>query len=288
MLTPPSKFLTKWCGSLLLSGLVVTSADGAELDWSSVTWSPNGSLSQTYNDVGGTQVDMSFNFPGTVTTGNVLYPPGSPQPSNSSFDNSTPQINTLITSDDALYLELEFGSQNPNEYVTMHLDFSEEVTDVSLTAFDIDFGAADFQDLVVIVGVTDTGTFVAPETLDTTAGINRLTRGTTGREFFDNTIYDPLDAFSIRRGGVVGLTDQNAIDGGSATWDFGTQELVGLRLVYTNGRDAPADPQGQWIALGNINFTPVIPEAETYWAGGALLFLLGLFEHRRRRLLDLN
>lgn len=271
---------------LLIGFCLVRSASlalAAELDWSSVSWSPNGSLSQTYDNVGGTQVDLDFSFPGTVTTGNALYPGGSPQPTNGAFDNNTPQINTLITSDDALYLELEFGPQDPNQYVTMQLDFSEEVRDVSFTAFDIDFGEDDFQDLVVVMGITEEGALVAPTSLATTAGVNTRLNGFPGIFDMFGTIYDPFGSALSRNSGVVGLADQSAPDGGSATWDFGSQEIVGIGLVYTNGTEAPNNPDGQWIALGNINFTPVIPEAETYWAGGGLLFLLGLVEYRRRR-----
>ncbi len=267
---------------MLLAGAGMLPCAAAELDWSSVSWT-SGTLSQSYSNVDGTTVDIDFTFPATVTTGNALYPTGTPSPSNGAFVTGSPEINTDLTTDDALYLELDFGAQDPNEYVTLEIDFSEEVTDVSLTAFDIDFNDDDFQDLVVVVGLTESGDFVEPTTLGISAGVNRRTRGAVGRAFFDDTIYDPNDPAVIRRSGIVGLTTQSTPDGGSGTWDFGDQEIVGLRLVYTNGRDGPVTPDGQAIALGNVSFTPVIPEAETYWAGGSLLFLLGFFEWRRRR-----
>ncbi len=255
------------------------SVRGAELDWSSVTYT-SGSLGATYNNVGGTAVDITFDFP--TTGAPVGSNAGSPNPSTGAFINSSPIINTFITSDDALFVSMDYGTQTPRAYVTLNITFSEEVRDVDLTVFDIDAVGGAYQDFVIVQGITSGGTAVAPTTLTDDPAINDTSVGFPGD--YTGTIYsNNANDADLQGSSIVGLGSNNAIDGGTGNWDFGSQELVGIQLVYTNSVAAAADPTVQWISLSNITFTPVIPEAEVYWAGGALLGLVSLFEIRRRR-----
>lgn len=265
--------------SCLLAGAAAVNLSAAELDWSSLSYT-SGSLGATYNNVGGTSVDITFNFP---TTGAPLGSnAGSPNPSTGAFINSSPIINSFITSDDSLFISMDYGTQTPRAYVTLDITFSEAVRDVDFSVFDIDAVGGAYQDFVIIQGITSGGTVVAPTTLTDDPAINDTSIGFPGD--YTGTIYSNDAANPALQGSsVVGLASNNAIDGGAGNWDFGSQELVGVQLVYTNSVAAATNPTVQWISLGNITFTPVIPEAETYWAGGAILCLIALFEFRRRR-----
>ncbi len=271
------------CGrSLVLLGLVamgMVRVPAAELDWSSVTY-PGGSLSNTYNNVDGTTVDITFDFPSSGTP--VGSNAGSPNPSTGGFAGGSPEINTDVTTNDALYIELQFDPQTPREYVTLDITFSEAVNEVSMTVFDIDFGANDFQDLVIVRGITSGGTAVAPTTLTDDPAFNDTSVGFPG-DFTDTIFSDSATDADLQASSIVGLSANGTDDRAFGIWDFGSQELVGVQLVYTNSIAAPNDPDGQWVSLGNVFFTPVIPEAEVYWAGGAMLVLIGFYEFRRRR-----
>jgi len=267
----------------------------AELDWGAVGYPSNTSgpvLSSSYSNVDGSGVDISFTFPTSGAPPNA--DPGTPSPETSALDPApgagplyTPRVATDQTTDPSLFLYLEFTSGNPNEYVQIDVDFSQGVQDVSLTVYDIDFGENDFQDLVTIMGVTKDGSLVAPVTLDDSPPYNDRSVGFPGDFGTNNgnrTIYygSRFDS-DLQESTVVGLQQIEQPDAASATWDFGDQELVGLLMVYTNSIQAPNNPQGQAISLGNINFTPVVPEAETCWAAAALLLALAGVEARRHR-----
>lgn len=279
MLTGPFKGWMIGFRTLVVAGVGLLHVQAAELDWSSVTY-PGGALSNTYDNVDGTNVDISFDFPSSGTP--VGSNAGSPNPNTGGFDGGSPEINTDVTTADALYLELQFDPQTPRDYVTLNITFSEAVNEVSMTVFDIDFGADDFQDLVIIRGITSGGTVVAPTTLTDDPAFNDTSIGFPGD--FTGTIFsDSATDADLQASSIVGLSANGTDDRAFGIWDFGSQELVGIQMVYTNSIAAPNNPDGQWVSLGNVFFTPVIPEAETYWAGGALLLLLGLYEVRRRR-----
>lgn len=286
---PPLLSWSTWCRSLLWVGLGAISCPAAELDWGSVTWPTNTvspTLSQTYNNVDGTNTDITFTFPTVPTTG---IPAGSPNPQTTALTpfpgdgpNFTPKISTVKTTDPALLITVDFTAGAPNQYLSLSIDFSETVQDVSMTVYDIDFGSNDFQDLVIIRGITPGGTLVAPTTLTDDPPWNDTSVGFPGD--FTGTIYEgqQFDP-DLQASSIVGLNSIEAPDAAFGTWDFGTQQIDGLIMVYTNSVSAPNNPGDQAISFGNVFFTPVIPEAETYWAGGGLLFLLGLYEWRRRR-----
>jgi len=275
----------------LLTALLISGGSpllGAQLDWSSVSWPTNTSganLNESYNNVGGTTVDMTFDFPTSGTPYNADA--GTPNPETSAFGpfpgggpNFTPKISTDKTTDDALLLFVDFTTGSPNEYVTLNISFSELVKGVNMTVYDIDYAEDDFQDFVIIRGVLEDGTIVAPTTLTNDAPYNYTSTGFPSD--FDGTIFDDSSGSStLQDSSIVGWTSFEAPDGAPGTWDFGDQELVGLQMVYTNSRRAPNNPNGQAISLGNVFFTPVVPEAETYWAAAALLLLLGGFSWRK-------
>jgi len=276
-----------FCLALLLFCLGLALARAAELDWSdnSVAW-PNSSLNNTYNNVGGTQVDITMTFP--TTGAPPLANVGTQAPETSSFQDNSPRIasgSTATSATDALFMRVGFTDENPNAYVYLQIDFSETVLDVSVSVNDIDTGGG-WQDMVVVFGETPDGTFVAPTTL-TSGNSNTTTIGLPNNNQYNETIFSGNKTnAAIENSGVYGTStnNDNNLNGGLGTWDFGTQNIDRLHFVYTTGANGPNNPNTQHISLNNVFFTPVIPEAETYWAGGTLLVLLGLFEWRRRRL----
>lgn len=271
------------CCSLFLALLGWAEVWAADLDWSSVTW-PNSSLGQTYDDVGGSGVDITMTFP---TMGAPPLANGNTQvPETSAFQSNSPRIASGVTAtsvDDALFMRVGFSSDNPNAYIYLTVDFSKVVTDVMFSVNDIDTGNG-WQDMVVVIAELADGTFVAPTTL-TSGNSNTTTMGLPNRNQYDETLYSGNKTNpTIENSGIYGtsLNPDTNLNGGLGTWNF-TQDIVSLHMVYTTGEDGPNNPNTQHISLNNVFFTPVIPEAETYWAGGALLCLLGMYEWRRRR-----
>ncbi len=273
----------------LIACFGLASATAAELDWSSVSW-PNSSLNNTYNNVGGTDVDLTFNFP--TSGAPPLANGGTQAPETGSFQASSPRIangTTATSVDDALFMRVGFSNDNPNAYVYLQIDFSQTVLDVTVSVNDIDTGSG-WQDMVVVFGERPDGTYIAPTTL-TGGNSNDTTPGTPNRNQYNKTLYSGNKTNpTIENSGIYGTStnpDTN-LNGGLGTWDFGSQNIDRLHFVYTTGANGPNNPNTQHISLNNVFFTPVIPEAETYWAGGSLLFMLGFFEWRRRRkLVDL-
>lgn len=275
-----------FCPAILLFCFGLAPATAADLDWSdnSVAW-PNSSLNNTYNNVGGTAVDITLNFPSSgappLANGNA------DNPETSAFQQNSPRIasgSTATSVNDALFMRVGFSNENPNAYIYLQIDFSQTVQGVRFAVNDIDTGTG-WQDMVVVFGETADGTYVAPTTL-TSGNSNTTTVGLPNRNQYNETIFSGNKTNpAIENSGVYGTStnNDNNLNGGRGTWDFGNQNIERLHFVYTTGANGPNDPNTQHISLGNVFFMPVIPEAETYWAGGTLLTLLGLFEWRRRR-----
>jgi len=148
---------------------------------------------------------------------------------------------------------LHLDLQNQTQSVTVTVNFStlytQGVTNVSFTLFDVDFSSGGFQDQISqIRGLSVDGTtWIAPTI--TTSSANVLTG--TGLSQVVNGTGNNSD---------TGPTSGN----GNVTFNFGANAITQFSYVYGSGTTAPTDPSLQGIAMHDISFTPV-PEINPAW-----------------------
>lgn len=215
-----------WCGLLFLAVTKFAIADVVtQLDWDSVTWSPNGSLSETYT-IGSGDITITFNGPTDTPAGDT-----------SALVNTSPLITTDLTGglspvEAALEINVDYVPPS-SQQIPIIIDFTHPggVSNVSFSIFDLDQGG--WTDVVQATATTDGVTYFNPSSIVTNSanssdGINTVT-GTAN----------------------AGSTSAT----GTATFTFNQTGITQVRLIYSNLSTA-----FQWISLHDINFT--YPESD--------------------------
>lgn len=245
-------------------GLIPSAGHAIVLDWNSVTWS-NGALTGSF--------DIDPSNPGNDITITITGDTGF-------FDNqnntgaTAPVVDNTLTggqgnSQKSLILEQDWSSRNQNITVTITFNYTQGVSNVAYTIFDIDADTSNngYDDKVSkIVATSTTGALVAPTltgSADNTisgSGTNRIVVGDSG------------------------VNDDQS--GGNLSVNFGTNAITSMTFTYGNDSSAPKDPSHQWIGLYDISYTPRprIPEVGTgLVAALACLGFIGLRWLRRRQ-----
>ena len=196
-----------------------------QLDWDSVTWSPNGSLSQTY-PIGSGNVSITFNGPTDTPAGD-----------NGALVNSSPLITTDLTGglgpvQNALEINVDYVPPS-SQQIPVVIDFTHPggVSNVSFTVFDVDLGG--WVDVVQVTATSDGVSFFNPTTITASSGNSS----------------DGVNTVT----GTSGVTETSG--NGNATFTFAQTGITQVRILYSNQTTA-----FQWIALHDINFT--YPEAD--------------------------
>lgn len=238
--------------SLLAGYGILASAHSSVLDWNNVTWSPNGALTQSYTNVGGSGVDMTITF-----TGNT-----------GQLGSSTPRIVNSVTGGfpgtvDTLAALADFS--NTSQSISVSVTFSDFVENVNFLLFDID------------ALPTGGGSFAWQDELTNFAGTGYGGSSVTAT-------LGSSSANTVVGGSIIGLQSVgNSSPNGNGSVAF-NGPLNSFSFDYQPGPNSQANPIQQFIVLHDIVFT-VVPEAETWLAMFALLgFALTahLFRVRRR------
>jgi len=198
-------------------------------DWTTVGWSPTGpgSMPRNYPNVDSSGIDVSISVTGN--TGN--YQLGSPYISNS------PGPDTLLN-------YLNFANQSQSISVTY--TFSTPVYISNLTIMDIDGGSGrSWHDRVQVTGSSG-GSTINPSNI--TAGSNVVVSG-------GNTVSG--------NGSSLGTSNTT----GWASFAFQTQQVDSITVVYGSGPNAPSNPAGQGIWIGDIDgFDPTLAVISSFFA----------------------
>ena len=201
-----------------------------QLNWDSVTWSPSGSLTQTYT-IGAGDVTVTFNQAGDTPPGDAT-----------AFISSTPSIDQtstggLPTQEDSLFIRIDYGVGSINQ-IPIVVDFTHPggVSEVNFTMFDLDAGA--WVDEVVVTATDGTTIFNPSSVVDSTSNDN----------VFDGT------------NTVTGINNtDHTTDDGNATFTFNQSGITQLTILYRNAVTV-SNPAIQRVYLHDINFT--YPEAD--------------------------
>jgi len=234
-----------------VSSLIIatSTAHAFTLDWSNVDYT-DGSLSQTFTNVDGSGVDMTFDF---TFSGGAASIAGTPH--DQVWGGS--QISTNYGESDAP-LTFAFDPIDANQFMDLKITFSQAVSGVDFNIYDID--ADD--------GSNGRGFY--GDVLDITANAGTVFAGMSAGSGI-------TAAGSTLTGGITSAQDPGQL-GNTANIDFGTVSVSSIDIRYSSTADF-ADPTFQMAAVGNIDFSQV-PEptsAMLLLTGGALLGL------RRRR-----
>jgi hypothetical protein len=256
--------LIPWLAAVLITTFATTATALVELQWDENPWpgpeAPTGPvLSHTYANIGNGSVVITVIDPdGALVTSGAS--PLSPD-SNVFLDP------TGNAGEHSFFVRAD-GNAN---YVDIVVDFDEmvggrlSVYDLQFSLYDIDTGAPQWTDRVVVRGLLADGSGWTAPTSVTLPGA------------------DPTVAYSERGGGVRGRLDGvngnspssgSGSDNGTANVTF-ADEITELRIRYRNDG---ANEGNQWIALSNLIFAP---EPNTFSL--LALGLTGLAAIKRRR-----
>jgi hypothetical protein len=246
--------------SMLLLALLVSphAAQAVVLDWDTLTWT-SGAMSQAYNIDSSNSNNGSTNDVFIAITGNT-----------NRFA-TQPTVNSSLTGglspvEDGLFLNMNYTNRTENITITVGLNYSGGVSNLTFTLFDVDrqfgFGNdSDYTDKISsIIGRGTNGAVVLP-TIVTNAGNALVGSGSTQY---------------VR--GISSISDTSSV--GSVTFTF-SQAITNFSFTYGNEGNAPSNPGNQWITLYDISFDakPKVPE----WHPGLIASLLcfGLIGIRR-------
>lgn len=246
--------------SLLLLALLVSprATQAVVLDWDTVTWS-GGAMSQAFNIDSSNSNNGSTNDIFISITGNTNSFASAPT-------NNANLTGGIVPAEKGLFLNMDYTSRTQSVTVTVGLNYSAGVSNLTFSLFDVDrqfgFGAnSDYTDKISsIIGRDTNGNVVLP-TITTNAGNVGVGSGSTQY---------------VR--GVASISDTSSV--GTVTFTF-SQAITNFSFTYGNETNAPTDPGNQWITLYDISFTPKpkVPE----WHPGLIAALLcfGLVGARR-------
>jgi len=250
-------FLVLGTALLLFGSMALQPARAVVLDWDTVTWSPNGSLTHSYD------IDPTFagnDITVTISRNTNSLVSGYPQIANDITGGVVPAQNSL---------RLQLDLNNRNNFVTVTIDFLNP-SGVLLPSFSI-------YDI-------DTGTGTSPN-LTYQDQIRNITAS------FGTTTYSPT--FS-NVGSAVTASGGNTLTGnasvandsslGNATITFNGGPVTQIVFDYGSGTGSQSNPAQQGVAISDISFNSVsgVPETSTVWTAFGILILASLvrFYHR--------
>lgn len=239
------------CAVLLL--LAASPLAAVVLDWDGAVFS-EGVLTQTIEtDASNPGDDIRISF--LVDTDQFIEFNGDESPVvNDTFGDGT------SPNPDSLALIVNF--LNDTQRVRVQIDFLYEfgVTDLSIPFFDVDVG-----------NDTDgNGLFSFSDQIrrvrTTTDGVQTGNLDLTGLTTLDGTTVD-FNGNGTRINGLASTDNDGA--GGNFVLDFGDQRIDSIVFDYRNRRGTSEDdPANQGIGIGNISFTPAVPEPNAAWLLG--------------------
>ena len=223
--------------------LFINCVFGQVLNFNNLSWT-NGSLSTTYNNIGGSGVNVTIDI--DDLSGSLL--------------SDYPEITNLDTSGNssAKSLALLTNFSNTSSVITVDIIFSKTVLNASLSLWDIDVGNQSggkftFQDEISNLK------FESPN--GTWSNATNINVGNTVEKFNNDTL--------------LGISaNPNTSAGGTANITFAapTNEIS---FSYGSGPNSISNPNQQAISIGSIGFSAA-PEPSTFYMGLCLTFLLGL------------
>lgn len=238
-------------GALLGFGAV--SSHALVLDWDSLTWTA-GSLSQSY-DIDPSNPDNDITVSATSTSFNSGYPRLATSPSGG-----------LSPAQDSLMLNVNWSSRSQSTTLTVDFSYADGVEGVTFSLFDVDAGTntpLSYQDEISnIAAYYDAGYTIAPDSV--TGSPNN---SVTGSGLSYNVVGTAPSSDSSSNANV-----QIAFNG----------PIKGFQFTFSPGPSSRSDPSSQTIAMYDINFLPVIPEAGVVPAAAAGLVLAFLALRRMR------
>ena len=242
-------FYRRFVLTLLLGPFLVAAAHGVTLDWDTAAWTA-GSLSNSYNiDPSNAGNDITVTISGNT---------GQLQPKNTAPNPQTPALtNTLQgglgAAENTLCLALNLTNQSQSVTVTVNFSalYTQGVTGVSFTLFDIDFANTSgntFQDQLSSIQAIDVNGNPVAATI--TTSVNNTLTGT---------------GLSQVVNGTASGSDTGAGSGNSnVTISFGGAAIKSFTFTYGSGSGTVPDPTYQHMGIHDITFTPV-PEINPTW-----------------------
>lgn len=234
------------CAALVL---LVQPARALTFDWSTISWS-DGSLSGS-QVVDGVTVTVSI----TGDTGFFI----------SDYPQITDDFTGGLSDPDVLDIFLNFNRDNRS--ITVTVTFSETVTDVNFTLFDVDTASDgnDFVDQVREIhanngGGPDLAATVTGSANNTVSGSGTTSATVTGTASTSDT----------------GFSSGNA----NATIDFGTNTVTSFTFTYGNDSSAQFNPAQQGVGFYDIQFNKV-PEYHPALLAALACSLLALWKLRQ-------
>lgn len=243
--------------AVLLLGVNIPSARAVILNWDAVTWSPGGSLVQSYD------IDPSF-------AGNDIRITISGNTSN--FISATPARGNDITggvTPAEMALRLQLDIPNRTNFVTVTIDFLNPagVLLPTFSLYDIDTGTGaspnfSYQDQIRNLQASFGITNYAP----TLSGVGAGVTVSGGNTLTGNTSL-PNDSTA-----------------GNATVSFTGGPVTQIRFDYGGATGTIANPAQQGIAISDITYNNIsgVPEVNAVWVSIAALFLAGLIRTLRQ------
>lgn len=244
-----------FCANALIFVLLSPTSSALTINWGTEPWAP-GSLQNSY--------DIDPARPGNDVTVTVSGNTGTLQPKNSAPNPMTPAVTAAFQGQNSLNIATNFA--NRSQGITVTVDFSAQytqgVTNVSFTIFDVDFSSAsgsNYQDQIrSIMAVGIDGTLIAPTI--TTSSSNVLS-GTGLNQVVNGTVSTP----------DTGAGSTN----GNVTISFGTNAIRSFTFTYGSGTGTVSDPTYQHIGMSNVAFTPV-PEMNPAFGATLSCLVAGL------------
>lgn len=255
--------ILRTCSFLLLLTAFTSTAHAQPINvfsFSGRTWTPGGSLSQTYSGVAGGNI--SFNISGS--TGNLNNYSGTQTPNIFTDTFGGLGINNSV-------MILAMDQNNNTNQVTNRITFSHTngVRNVSFTIFDIDRGStggSNYQDQVTVTAWRSGSVLSSSLVTITAHGASNTAVGNVAT-------------------GTASVADTGTGSGlGNATFQVSAFTIIDrIDIVYTNGPLAPNNPTQQWIMLSDIAFIVAVPEVSTVFLLIGTPVLLGSIWYLRNR-----
>jgi hypothetical protein len=244
----------------LLFALLSATSSALTINWGTEPWAA-GSLQNSY--------DIDPSRPGNDVTVTVSGNTGVLQPELTGSNPMTPAVAQSFQGgagsvQNSLCIATDFANQSQG--ITVTVDFSAQytqgVTNVSFTIFDVDFSNASgntYQDQIRnIRAVGIDGSLIAP-TITTSA--NNVLSGTGLNQVVNGTV-STVD---------LGAGSGNA----NVTISFGNAAIRSFTFTYGSGTGTVANPTYQHIGMSNVSFTPV-PEMNPAFGASLSCLVAGL------------
>ncbi len=142
------------------------------------------------------------------------------------------------------YAQIGFdnGAQDPDDKVTLNVAISEPVTNLQFTLTDVDQSSWD--EFIEIF-------------YDAGSGLVNAKTGTFDSFNAAPTVARDNETFGDGWEGTGANTNTNT--NGNLIMNFGTLQIVAIRIVYFSGNDSGGNPGAQQLGLSDITFTKIMP-----------------------------